>query len=251
MLVVRQKNLNKKIFFSDCILKMPRFTRKRKRTFRRGTKKFRKGRKVARVGTVKKMINRMIEHKWKYGSVAGTIDFVLSAPVLLNGFVKGSNRDQRTGNKCKFTSIQWSMLWVAGNMQASRIRMMVFRDTQSTAGTPTAGNQVANLFAQGSPITTSTILSPLNPDVWPARFRMLSDRTFHCDVEGGATDINAERQTRGTIRLGFTTQYNDGNTGTISDINKNGLYVLIISDETPPQSLPTVQWSFVLRYEDA
>jgi len=143
------------------------------------------------------------------------------------------------------------LLCVSGNAQASRVRLMLFRDKQATSGAIAFGNQTANLFAKGSPASTIMVQSPLNPDVWPSRFQILYDKVFHTDVEGGATDINAERQYRGHKRLNFVTQYNDGNAGTIADINKNALYVLLFSDEASGGTMPSVTFSFVYKFEDA
>lgn len=107
------------------------------------------------------------------------------------------------------------------------------------------------MFARGSPASTQMVLSALSPDQFPARFVKIFDKVYHTDVEGGATDINAERQYRGFKRLNFVTQYNDGNAGNLSDIIKNAFYVLIISDEASGGTQPTVTFDMTFKFVDA
>lgn len=82
---------------------------------------------MARVGTVKRMLNKMVEHKWNYITSSGTVNYDTSVPLLLNGFVRGTQRNQRLANQIRLVSAQWTLLCVSGNQQASRIRILLFR----------------------------------------------------------------------------------------------------------------------------
>lgn len=219
---------------------------KRKRT-RRTRRKTKKNRKVARVGTVKRMINSMIEHKWRSGVLNGAPSFDVPLGLCINAFAQSTARTGRLGNKIKAKSLEIGCV-CAANKTTSTLRFMVFFDKQTNS----SAFNINSVFSDGAPSSTNAV-APRNPDVWPSRFTLIYDKMVTLGISGGANDVNQERRWRTRLNLKNTTvQYNDGNLGLISDINKNALWLYIVSDELSSGGfVPNATIDYVLKFEDA
>lgn len=221
---------------------------KRRRTFRRKqTRKGKKARKVARLGTVKRMINSMIEHKWRTQLLNGAASYDAPVALCINQMIKGTARLDRIANTVRAASLEIGFV-AAANKTDSTLRFMVFFDKQCNS----AVFPLNSLFADGVPASTN-VVSAKNPDFWPSRFTILYDKLVTVGIQGGANDINQEKRWRVRINLKKTrVQYNDGNAGTIADINKNALWVLVLSDEIASGGfVPNCTADITYRYEDA
>lgn len=225
------------------------FKRKAKRYTRKRTKKYRKGRKVARVSMVKRMINTMIEQKWKTDvSPATTVGYNGTFFALCNGMTLGTTHSNRVGNQIRMKQLELGIV-CAAQTQISTVRVLVFIDKQ-----PNQAIFNPNQIFVNNPPSTLDPVSPLHPDFWPSRYQLLYDRSTTLTIQGGATNVNGEKRWRIRIPLkNKRTQFIDSNLGTVADISKNTLWVYMTSDEnfTTPTTCPVVTIDYLLRFEDA
>lgn len=218
-----------------------RFTKRR-----RTTKRARKGRKIARVSTVKRMIARTEEAKWQCSTLPMAIGFDGPVPQLLNGISQGVTHNSRDGNIVNLKGLEIRMNFTSNLGLFSRFRILVFYDTQTNSGPP----DLTTFFAVSPTYTTQTITSPLNPNYWGKRYKLLKDVTKSVGVMGGATDVAQEKQFKLAFRLKSRTQYNDNGAATAVGIIKNALYCFAISDENLVNQ-PNVTITWLLKWTDS
>lgn len=224
--------------------KRKRTTYKRKRSFKKRT-----NRKIARVGTVKRMMARQEESHWR--TITNNVNTGFNAPdmLLLNGLTKGADRFNRLGNQIHMVSIEMRIVIAANstNRGVNRARLIVFLDKQPNAGYPTS----AQLFADVTgAYDTTTMQTPLHPDYFGKRYKLLRDITMTVGQEGGAVDYSQEKTYKLFIPLRrITAQYNDSNVGSIADFIKNSLLAFCISDESSTGA-PTVTIKSLFRWKD-
>lgn len=136
--------------------------------------------------------------------------------VLLNGLSLGTTATTRTGQSIKAVDLQYNFV-LACNTAAtnSYLRVIIFRDESPNTAAPTA----SNLLNSGG-----NFLSPRNV-AYNERFHVFYDNLFCVCVNGPSNKVEC-----GIKSLGFHTSFNTGDTGLISDITKNSLYVLFLRD---------------------
>jgi len=237
-------------------------TRKRRFT-RKGGYKRSKMRRVARVGTVRRMISRTEESKWRQGFTgpSTTTLFAFGTPFVvgLTNTVKGTSRDNRAGNQIRLSRLEVNLRYflqapVAGFVSSSICRVLIFYDKANNGvnlSTLTAANLIALLFADSA--TGNAYMSPLNPNFVPSRFKILMDRRFTMRVDGGATDAPDVRVLRKFMRLNSTVQFNDGNANDPTDIQKNAIYALFVtsSGASALGTQPVMEMEYLLKWKDA
>lgn len=182
---------------------------------------------------------------------------IVAQTILLNGFVQGNANSTRIGDQVTSTSIQMkgniTMPSVATITTPTTWRIIVFRDMQSNGVAPTAA-----MLLDVSTITHYYI-APYNSD-YTHRFRVIFDKrgTINPNYVGTfnvATGVTtAQSQTIQKIsfkrRIGFSVYNGLGNAGTIADIAKNAIYVLLISDIPTGSGPPTLEAGFRYNYKD-
>lgn len=230
---------------------MRRFV-KRRRTFKR-RKTYKKSRKVARIGTVKRMIHSNEESKWKV-VINEPVENAYDNPpnlILFNGLNRGVARDQRNGQQVRMVSLELFVTLTANstNRAINRIRMLVFIDKQTNQ----LGPGPTQLFAgvTTTPYNSQTMMTPISPDFWGKRFKLLRDRTMIVGQEGGAVDYAQEKTYRFFIPLkGTRVQYADSDTASVTDIIKNSLHAVCVSDEKVANA-PVITFRSVLKWKDS
>lgn len=241
--------------------------RRRRRFVRRGrplTARKRREKKVARVETVKKIISRNMETKWKAGEASGAIgyDTLSAAPYggalhILNAMAKGSTRNTREGNVIFMRKIIFN-IWYIPQSSATRIRYILFIDkSDNTGGTTSVDMRTFFALNPGGAFTASTLMSPLNPQITNGqRYTILLDRLVdaHTDTYNSTLSIyiNREYVRRHAINLkNYKVQYNDGNLGTYADITRGALYLFAVSDDIAAGTPPIFGMSYLLEWKDA
>jgi len=223
--------------------------RSRKRTFKR--RSFKRTRRVARVGQVKRMISRNTETKWRqiandsintrYGGAGPDIS-------ILNALEQGTGQAQRVGRQVAMTSADITLLFVSRQNLFVRCRILIFIDKQSSGMAPVSA---AMLFAAVGTLDAQTLMTPVNPDLFPSRFTLLRDKTVGVGYENGPTPIAMERTVKFKINLRKTKVQYTAPEANLAAMSKNVLYLFILSDEAVTDNQPAVTARTLLRYKDA
>lgn len=175
--------------------------------------------------------------------------------LLLNGMVEGDDDSQREKSHISYTSLQFK--GVVRNavltVDAPVCRIIMFWDKQANGTAPTA--------AQLLDVSTITlhINAPYNKDYWK-RFKIIYDHRFVLNLQAVqqfavATGIT-ERYAPVEIPISFRkrlnrmTNYGLGNTGTITDISSNSIYIMLLSDNAIVSNPPTLNAGIRLLYKD-
>lgn len=217
--------------------------RKRPRNFRR-RRRVKRGGLLSRfsnmrVGTVarkamagvrylKSLVNSETFHK--DSSVSGAVSTTPSVNHL-TAIATGDADASRTGNSilCKRLTYNMSI-----NMNVSSsdtwLRMVLLVDTQQVGDT---APQWTDVFS------AATISSLLNVETL-GRFTILRDKIYTMSISG-----RRNLQLKGSIPLKFHTRYNGNNS---TDIQKNGVYLMFLSNEAT--NTPTVTSVWRLHYHD-
>jgi len=229
----------------------------RKRTFKR---KFRKGTRK-RAMTFPKRVKRIVlgmEEKKFFTNTGGQVglgtDYTLSNVVGFSQLAQGVTRDRRIGSKIVAQSLYLKIVYNAGSVGGAgivgvpcRIRFLLILDKQyNGAASPTA---IADLFTD---LTSPAFFyyQHLNPSTVPARYRVMWDRMVDVDIQGGVTDQSVRRHLFKRIKLGYTTTYRDqAISGNVTDIEKNALFLYVISDQTA-LTVPSAGLEFMYRFTD-
>lgn len=219
---------------------------RRKKAYR--SKRKTRTQSVARIA--KRVFDRNTENKWRQIANSPIIVGYNGPPdrLLLNALVIGSTREQRIGNKVTLQDCQMFLNITAQFNLCSRLRVLVFYDKQTNGALGTFN--VYDLFAGLGALDTFSMMTPLNPDLFPTRFVKLIDKIVTVTVNGGANDVAQEK----TIRLypkvkGKVMQFNGGSAGTVADINKGALWCVCVSDEITTAQ-PAVNIRTLLRFKD-
>lgn len=219
---------------------MPRYRRNyrnRRRRYRRYPRKKltygRIGRKIYRdVSYLKNMINT----EFKSEDVVTTINPDNTAGssgsrTLLNALTRGDTIDTRDGRQVRFKSVQVNINSVINTSATdTRVFVALVIDKQPNQNAPT----YAQVFDQGQ-----------------AMFRNLDWRKRFVVLRKWIIKLNQDypEQVRNLYKkIDMKTVYNDGNTGTVTDITTNALYLVHLSDE--PTNTPSVTLSTRLRFID-
>lgn len=220
---------------------------KRKRQTRKAYRRVRKMRKRATVGTVKRMIGRAQEQKWIGRSATLSNNWGGVIPFCLNAMPIGAANDNRLGDKIFIKAVQLKVTATASANLVNKLRILVFSDKQSNQSASVS----TGLFA-GGVYSATTVFQPRHPDFWPSRYRIHLDRTLTLGQQGGSANLSQEVVRTYNIYPKLRTQYVAGsNTGTATDISKNGLWVLAVSDEATAPTEPAVAFYATIRFTDS
>lgn len=154
----------------------------------------------------------------------------------LSAIAQGDGEHARTGNSvlAKYLTLRGKLV-MHGSASSTLVRMLVVRDTQQVGDTSPALSAVLDAAS------TNQCLAPMNADT-KGRFSKLYDRTFCLDTDRPSSvfKINLKLGKRGShIRFNGTAS---------SDIQRGGLYFMIVSDEATNQ--PTYVKFYRLAYHD-
>lgn len=144
----------------------------------------------------------------------------------------GTSANQRTGFVINAQSVNVKAQFQAhASATNTFVKMLIVQDKQQVADTQPAVSDV--IYSLGA----NSWLANKNYDT-TGRFKILASHTF---LQDGTNPRYYEKQ----LKLGFPIRYNG--TGP-TDIQKNGLYVIFISNQIT--FLPTINWSTHMTFYD-
>lgn len=185
--------------------------------------------------------------------------------ILLNGSTVGDTPLTHTGARYTMTSIQFkgniTYPSVLNNITAVKWRLIIFRDLQANGAAPLATNllDVTNI--------THYYIAPYNID-YAKRFRIIYDKrgTINPQIVASTSTTNAVPAIGTTtstgamkIKLSFKralgciceSGLGTGTTGTITDIAKNSIYALLLSDASTASTFyPTLEAGSRIIFKD-
>lgn len=210
---------------------------RKKRTYRKKTVSRPKSRVgFAQVGNPKHPLNlRKLAHKQT--AIAAYNVNTTGTFTLLNGLTLGTTQlSDRIGK-----DVFLKDLFIQGKMYTGTTtttfqgRIIVFRDIMPNGSTPA----LTDVLVEASSSSAYNVTN-LN------RFMILYDQT--ASLTGALGTDNSQRAVAIHVPLNFVTYYNSGNAGTIADIEKNSLYMLLIGDIAAGTAAGTLGASLHLTY---
>lgn len=157
--------------------------------------------------------------------------------VMLNGIAQGDNIMDRTGNSCLLKRLDirgYVQMNSASAANDQGVRIAVVVDTQQISDDTAIAFQ--DVFEAVQPLTSFLQDSQLG------RFTVLYDKVFHLSDLAGSF----RKEFSVSVPLGLHARYN-GTAAT--DIQKNGIWMLTVSDEAAT-SYPRVVYNARLRFHD-
>jgi len=150
---------------------------------------------------------------------------------LLNGMAQGDTSSQRTGNSILMRNVFLRLVFTQSAAATSTIyRVMLIKDTQQVGDQSPAAPDILESLNPLSPLNTSTV----------GRFKVMKNWFFTTDDTKTQTQVlNLYKDFR------FHTKFN-GTANT--DIQKNGLYLFMITDQ--PTNVPRVDFTWKVGYHD-
>lgn len=166
------------------------------------------------VSMLKNLIN--VEFKQKDVTFSSQTIYNTYSSVLLNGLTKGDDNSNRDGRRVRFKSLQFNgTVYLDSVATASTVRFILFIDKQ-----PNAANGSGNL------LDNNTINGQRSVE-YARRFTVLKDFTVNLSASG-----LPQKAVKFYVPLDMKTDYDDSDTGLISDITRNSMYLYMVSDDT-------------------
>lgn len=189
-------------------------------------------------------ITKDIEDKFIISTVNTGTTFNQLNPVyiLLNPLAQGTGSYARIGSKCKFTHIelgvQLYMTATNNTRELNMCRVLLVREK------PAQGTIFSPVSFWNTTVPYTYTLFEKDQRTFDERFVVHYDKTVLIDpVKQFTHNIKINR------KLNFITEYNRNNTGTITDIDINALYLLIITDQVTANFI-AYRYDLSLRFED-
>lgn len=211
----------------------------RKRKFIKKRPYYRRFNKRRRFLRKRARIYKKPETKFYDASLSSTtIDYASPSFVLLNDLVQGTSDTDVIGRNYVIKSIyiRLSMYMNTGTSQ-TQVRCMLVQDKECN-GTAITSSQ---LWTSGAGV--AAIISPVN-QLYVNRFRILWDKLYSFS-SSGMNNIGIKK----FLKLAVKVNINGTNSGTISDIQHNSIYLIFTSDRTITL-LPTFTFFYRLRFID-
>jgi len=187
-----------------------------------------KGRRVGK-GVVRQLMLDCAQREWLHISSSITSGVSSGVVTPLNDLSQGTANSTRLGNQTRWVELEYCGYGYTPVTDASEaLRFVIFKDTQPEGALPT----VSELLC------AANSSSCFNPDLVGnqerPRFVILSN-VFRIWNNPGPFSTGAQNTLSeaisGRLRLDMTTTY-EGNAGTYADIQTNGLYFLVIGNNS-------------------
>lgn len=148
--------------------------------------------------------------------------------VLVNGLIRGTDRYNRVGRRINIKSVNIKFfIYTSAGAPAvidDLLRFALVWDEQPTGALPVISDYWQDTDRNGA--TQTNLLSHNNLNN-TARFRMLRTLEVPINAELQATETNKGRSfVEWNVKCNFISQYNDGNTGTITDFVTGAIYFI-------------------------
>lgn len=179
-------------------------------------------------------VKRLLNVEYKTIDTAVTNNSVSSTASVLpmNAIAQGDSATTRDGNSIKLMSLHIKyVLFENAAASATAVRMMIVKDLLPQGAVP----------AITDILVASDCVSPMNL-LNSRRFKVLHKKDFGISTTGEDIRIGDYY-----TKLNFHTKY-DGAGGAATDINNNGIYLILISNQVA--NLPTFQYASRIRFVD-
>jgi hypothetical protein len=197
--------------------------------------------KQTRQGSSRRQImEACAERAWVHTQISASAPLAGGVVLPLNDMAQGTGNAQRINNQTRFVSIEYAGEFITPVTSGSECaRFVLFKDTQPSGALPTATQLLC----------AAESFSCFNPDLVGnserPRFVVLHNvlHTYQNTTPYTTTQSYRSPPITGRVPLDMTTVY-EGNAGTYSDIQTNGLYLLLYTDT----SGSAFNGSFCLKY---
>lgn len=176
---------------------------------------------------VKQLISRSAETKYIDTNITDDINDV-GQFLCLNSCARGDDNDEREGRRITMRSLQvnFQLRTVADESLVNACRFMIVLDKEGQGTIPTVGDIISSTTLQEFPNTNNL-----------RRFSILYDK--HITIGTAATDTDAREDTKKQWSIkrklggqsGMRVDFNAGDAGTHTDIEKGSLWLLYFSDQ--------------------
>lgn len=177
---------------------------------------------------LKGLVNSEMLHNQQIGSTTVSSTGLVT---LLNGMSQGDTSSARTGNSVLMRNVHLRLVLTQAPAAISTIyRVMLILDKQQVGDTSPTISDILESASPLSPLATAST----------GRFKVMKNWFFTTDDDKAQTKIITHYKD-----FRFHTRYNGiANT----DIQKNGLYLVLISDQAT--NIPTLNYSWKVGYHD-
>jgi hypothetical protein len=157
---------------------------------------------------------------------------------LLNGCAQGSDLHERIGRQIHehILQIDGMLHCTAATGVDQYLRYLVVQDSQSN-GTALSITDVLDTVS----ITSHANVSNLK------RFRIVLDHKVYLNASG---EPGSGKVVSHSLSLGSTVYFNVGNAGTVADITKNSLYLIVIGSIAPGATAGSGDFQTRIRFSD-
>lgn len=217
---------------------MPKKYTKRKSYKRRGQRRGKVyGAAAGQLWKDVKMLKELINVEFKVKDTVSSAAPDINGPALalLNGLTKGDDYNNRDGRQVRWKSIQgYARPYINASATHTTIRMIIFIDKQSSETAATAASLLD--------VTSASAIDAFRNLSNRKRYVILKDRRVSLSQDRPETVIKFYK------KLDMKQVFDDSDTGGISDIATNSIYVLFASDEAT--NVPQIPYNFRLRFID-
>lgn len=185
---------------------------------------------ASRALRVARSVTKKIEYDHKITAGSGAVS-TTGTVFPLHLIPQGTGDSERIGDKITVRNILGRVSFIMNSSATNTLfRFIIFQDKQQVGDTSPGISDV---------LATSSTLSSLNTNA-AGRFKVIKNWFFQMDsVKGATKTIQFYKKVNTNLRFNGTLN---------SDIQKNGLYVLLLSDQGT--NTPTVYYNFKIGYAD-
>lgn len=223
-----------------------KFKGRRRRGGRRARRKVAKNVKQY----VKREIHREVENKFVYykasSSVLDSTPGLLLAPGI--PIREGTSFDDRLGNKIRQKMYELRFQLRNGNpgvVGTQKVRVIAFFDRNSNGVVPNLSQILVDTGSSGL-----NWLSSLNPNYFPNRYTLLSDRMYDIP-QANATAVSYGQHHHIKFFLKNRVMTYSSDNGLITGVVSGCFFVLFVSDTATLSSPPVMDYQSIFTYEDA
>lgn len=212
--------------------------------------------KIQTKAIAKKVVREAEEEKYnliKHNVVTPVSDPTVPGTFIycLNGMLRGvAGGNERIGNEVMNRSINIKITAKAQTTE-SWLRVIIFRDPITDLNAPVLSEILTNLTA----VTfADAYTAQRNHNFFKKGvYKLYYDKTFSMKVGGGSTNIAEPIAITINKRLNFKTHYATSNNGDVTDIVKNGLFMLLVSNKQQASiaEAPATSFHSKLLFTDA
>lgn len=193
---------------------------------------------------LKKLENLIKGEQKRIEAASATVAVAAGNVTPLAECIQGTTDTTRVGNDIQpqRIDVRYQVKFVSGTLSYKSVRVCLVRDKRTqTAGIPTSDDILEDVtLSNGSALNMVTFHEQED------RFEFLYDRVHDLSSSGGNSPIQTavfSRSLKNKGKIGYS-----GGAGT--NLNKNGYYMLVISDTASGSAPPLIYWNTEMYFTD-